>query len=112
MNQFVILQCEGFTDQVVTDIAEVESILKQELHEEKTNEAVAETFKKLKDGARVDNYLTRQSTGGTPKASNAAPLKDPSLQPVGATSPATARKPAIPAAPARTATGPATRTAP
>jgi foldase protein PrsA len=112
VNQFVILQCEGFTDQVVTDIAEVESILKQELHEEKTNEAVAETFKKLKDGARVDNYLTRQSTGGTPKASNAAPLKDPSLQPVGATSPATARKPAIPAAPARTATGPATRTAP
>jgi foldase protein PrsA len=86
VNQYVILQCDGFTEQVVTDMAEVESILKQELHEEKTNEAVAQTFQKLKDASRVDNYLTRTSSGGTaPKSAAASPVKDSQVQPVGGT---------------------------
>jgi len=64
LNHYIILKCEGRTDPIVKDIAEVRDILIQELREEKINVAVAKTFEKLKGEARVDNYLTYESTGG------------------------------------------------
>lgn len=111
VNQYVILQCEGFTEQLVADMAEVESILKQELHEEKTNESVAQTFQKLKDGARVDNYLTRQSTGGDRKTSTAA-TPGSAIQPVSGTAqPGSAVSPAGGIASPTRPASPATRQA-
>ncbi|MGE5193151.1 MAG: peptidylprolyl isomerase [Deltaproteobacteria bacterium] len=64
LNHYIILKCEGRTDPLVKDIAEVRDILIQELKEEKIHVAVARTFEKLKNEARVDNYLTYESTGG------------------------------------------------
>ena len=89
VNQYVILLCEGYTEQVVTELSEVEAILKQELHDEKVNESVAKVFEKLKADARVDNYLTGISSGGERQA--APTRRDGGVTPTGATSPATKR---------------------
>ena len=45
----------------------------QELREEKIQMAVADVFKKLKAEARVDNYLTGESTGDRKPASAKGP---------------------------------------
>ena len=62
--QFVIIKSEGLTEQVVTSIEEVKGELVAALKEEKTQKAIAETFDKIREGARIDNFLTNQTTGG------------------------------------------------
>ncbi|MBV11534.1 peptidylprolyl isomerase [Rubinisphaera sp.] len=69
-NRYVILKCEGRTEQVVTDIKDVENDLRAQLQEEKTQERVAVVFDDLKKQTRVDNYLTNTSTGGSNTAQN------------------------------------------
>ncbi len=64
MNRYVILKCEGYTEQVVKDIEEVRPILYQELEKEKVQEMVARYFEKLRQQARVDNYFTNTTVGG------------------------------------------------
>lgn len=76
LNQYIILKCEGRTEPTVTDMAEVEDLLRQELTEEKAQEQVAKVFSRLKDEARVDNFITGNTSGGTPR------------KPVSATTPA------------------------
>jgi foldase protein PrsA len=98
-SQIVILKCEGRTVPTITDISEVESTLREELHEEKTQLAVAETFKKLKAEARVDNYISGTSSGGKAAAGNAkAQAPASSVRHAGATedddAPPAAAKPA------------------
>lgn len=66
--QWVILYCEGFTEQVVKDISEVREFLTRDLREEKQQKAVAEVFKKIKDQTRVDNYLRGTAQGGQKKS--------------------------------------------
>lgn len=61
--QFIIIKCEGRTEQVVQSIEEVQDQLIAELREEKTQRAVADTFDKIRENARIDNYLTKQTTG-------------------------------------------------
>ena len=63
-NKYCILKCEGFTDQIVTGMKEVEQDLRQGLIEEKTQEAVAVVFKEIKDKASVHNFLEQSSTVG------------------------------------------------
>jgi foldase protein PrsA len=70
--RFVILKCEGFTEQAVRSIDEVREELQQQLVEEKTQEAVAKVFQELKDKAQVINYLTQNSTAGAPSAGKPA----------------------------------------
>jgi foldase protein PrsA len=60
---YVILKCEGFTEPIVTDIKQVQDDLYEQVKEEKVQEAVAKVFQKIRSEARVDNYLTRTSTG-------------------------------------------------
>ncbi|MBS0261993.1 MAG: peptidylprolyl isomerase [Planctomycetes bacterium] len=92
-SQIVILKCEGRTVPTVTDIKQVENILVEELKEEKMQMAVAETFKKLKADARVDNYISGTSTGGKVSTSS---TKGPAgnVRQVGATDDDTADAPA------------------
>ena len=59
----VILKCEGFTTQVVTDIAEVRDQLLAELEEQKVQEAVANLFDQLKKDSYVHNFWTGEVTG-------------------------------------------------
>lgn len=61
--RYVILKCEGRTTPVVTDIEEVRDALYDELKESKTQQAVGETFKKIKEQTRVDNYIAQTTTG-------------------------------------------------
>jgi foldase protein PrsA len=69
VNQFVILKCEGQTEPVVTNINDVKNDLLESLTEEKTQERVASVFETIKKTARVDNFLTNQSSGAvTPVA--------------------------------------------
>lgn len=101
--RYVILKCEGRTSPVVTDVEEVRDALYDELKETKTQQAVGETFKKIKDETRVDNYVTQSVTGpGTivPASGQGGP-KDAAVQPAGAMQPR-ATRPGAPAAPATT----------
>ena len=85
-NQYYILQFDGRTEPVEHDPKDVEAQLHQELIEREVQKMVAETFQELKDTARVDNFLTRESTGpieqvsaqGNPDIS--AELNEPVLQ--------------------------------
>jgi len=61
--RYVILKCEGFTEPVVSNMEQVKDDLYEQVKEEKIQQAVAEVFQKLKNDARVDNYLKRTSTG-------------------------------------------------
>ncbi|MCA8983312.1 MAG: peptidylprolyl isomerase [Planctomycetaceae bacterium] len=63
-NHYVILKCEGLTEQIVTDIKDVWGDLHAQLIEEKTQERVATVFEEMKKKTRIDNYLTNTSTGG------------------------------------------------
>ncbi|MBI3861227.1 MAG: peptidylprolyl isomerase [Planctomycetia bacterium] len=95
-DQHIILKCEGRTVPTVTDISQVESILIEELREEKMQIAVAQVFKKLKDEARVDNYIAHTSTGGKTAAAKAQ-ADDNGIRPVGGNddeAPAATSKPA------------------
>ncbi len=73
LNQLIILKCEGRTEPTVTDMAEVEDSLMQELRQEKIQMAIAEVFKKIKSEARVDNYLTGEVTGDRKPATAKGP---------------------------------------
>lgn len=85
INQYVILLCEGRTEQVVKELdAEVENILRQELEEEKVQASVASTFEALKDKSRVDNYLTGVATGGEKRPGRS----DGQVRPASGTAPA------------------------
>ena len=93
-SRYVVLKCEGRTEQVVTDIDEVKSVLYDELKESKIQADVAKIFEKLKKETIVDNYLTQtsnrpernaaasgpiggavQPTSGTQSKSNASPTR-------------------------------------
>lgn len=60
--RYVILKCEGHTKPVATSLSEVEGQLREQLIEEKTQEAVARVFETLKQRSTVVNYIARTST--------------------------------------------------
>ncbi len=60
--QYAILQYEGRTEPVEHDPKDVQTILHEELKERQVQMLVAETFEELKKQARVDNYVTGETT--------------------------------------------------
>jgi foldase protein PrsA len=73
LNRYAILKCEGRTVPTVTELSsDIEQILIDELREEKTQIAIAMVFEKLKNEARVDNFVTNVSTGGDRKGAGKA----------------------------------------
>lgn len=62
--QFIILKSEGMTEQVVSGIEEVQDQLIAELKEEKTQRAVADTFDRVRESAKIENFLTNKTSGG------------------------------------------------
>lgn len=62
-NRYVILKCEGRTEQVAS-FEEVKEELRDRIRREKKQKLVARVFEKLKSKAQVDNYLTNTSSGG------------------------------------------------
>lgn len=92
--QYLIIKCEGRTDQVVKDITEVQDQLIADLREEKIQRAVTETFDGIRQNARIDNYLTGQKTGGEKKPATAT-----GAAPAGAGAPGAVRQTSGQAAP-------------
>ena len=104
---WVIIKCEGQTEQVVSDPKEVAPQLKAQLVEEKVQKAVAKVFEKLKADSRVDNYLTGVASGASRKDS-AQPGSG--AEPISRAS-ATASPPSARSAPRSASTTPAPRSA-
>lgn len=78
-SQYAILQYEGRTEPVEHDPKDVQAILHAELVEREVQLLVAETFSDLKKKARVDNYLTGETTSPirqTAAATNDEPFFD------------------------------------
>ena len=61
VGRYVLLKYEGRTDPVDHNKDEVKQELFTDLQEREVQRLVGETFKSLKDKARVDNYLTGES---------------------------------------------------
>lgn len=72
-NRYVILKCEGFTEQKVQDPTEVKDMLYKDLVEEKVQESVAKLFEGLKKSSRIDNYWNNTTTGDVKQVSGAQP---------------------------------------
>lgn len=68
-SQYAILKFEGFTEPVDHNIADVEAQLHADLTEREVQRMVGETFEKLQQQARVDNFLTGESRGRVEAAS-------------------------------------------
>lgn len=71
--QWVIVKCEGRTEQVVGSLEEVQEQLVADLKEEKTRKAVSDTFEKIRESAKIDNFLTNQTVGGKKPSTGAVP---------------------------------------
>ena len=63
INKFAILQYEGRTEPVEHNEDDVHGILHEELVEREVQTLVAETFAGLKTRAKVDNFMTGETTG-------------------------------------------------
>lgn len=66
---FVILKCEGFTEQIVQSVDEVREQLHTDLIEEKVQEGVAKMFEELKKTSTVDNFWNHTRTGNISQVS-------------------------------------------
>ncbi len=98
-SRFVILYCEGRTEQIVEKMdQEIEKILRQELQEEKVQKTIAKVFQKIKDDARIDNFLTGVTTGNDKKSNpaSAGKIKQTSATMPGAEGLAPKARPAAP----------------
>ena len=71
--QHFILKCEGRTEPITTDPKSVWDELYAQVTEEKTQLAVANTFKDIKDRADIHNYLDGTSTTPVGNASTVKP---------------------------------------
>ena len=68
-NRYVILRCDGFTKQLVTDQTQVQAELHADLVEQKVQEQVAKLFESLKKTTRIDNYWNQTTTGDVTQVS-------------------------------------------
>jgi hypothetical protein len=72
-DKFVILYLEGYTKPVQVSRDEVKSLISEDVHEKKMRLKMTSEFDRLKDQARIDNYLagTSQSPQRTAKTAGA-----------------------------------------
>ncbi len=82
-DKFIILKCEGRTEPVDVNLAEVTPILKQDIYEKKIRMAMSERFEQIRNSARIDNYLA--GTTQAPPRQAQAPQRDPAVQPTSGT---------------------------
>ena len=60
-DKFIIMYLESFTKPMAVTRDEVRGIIYEDIHEKKARMAMAHEFDRLKDSARIDNYLTGKS---------------------------------------------------
>jgi parvulin-like peptidyl-prolyl isomerase len=59
--QYIILYLEGFTKAQQISKEEVYALIREDIHEKKCRLAMSSAFDKIKDNARIDNYLANKS---------------------------------------------------
>ncbi|MCC6125930.1 MAG: peptidylprolyl isomerase [Pirellulales bacterium] len=86
LDKFVILRCEGYTEPVQVDFAQVKSEIKSDLYEKLLRVEMARYFGFIQDKATIDNYLTgtsrapnRRQLGGPEEANAATARQVPSV---------------------------------
>jgi parvulin-like peptidyl-prolyl isomerase len=63
-DKFIILRCEGHTEQLDVDMAQVRDLLYSDIYEKKLRLAMSEKFELLREQSRIDNYLAGTSHTG------------------------------------------------
>jgi parvulin-like peptidyl-prolyl isomerase len=64
-DKFILLRCEGYTEQMDVKFADVRNEIRKELYEKKLRLKMAEYFENLQDAATIHNYLA--GTNHVPK---------------------------------------------
>ncbi len=60
-DKYLILRCEGRTERIDVDQAEVHDILQRDIYEKKLRLAMSEKFESIRAHSRIDNYLAGTS---------------------------------------------------
>lgn len=68
--KFVVLYCEGYTEPLKVDMADVKKALYEDIQEKKSRMAMAAEFNRIRESAQIDNYLA--GTSQSPKRPGAA----------------------------------------
>jgi parvulin-like peptidyl-prolyl isomerase len=79
-DKYIILKCEGRTEPVQVNPAEVQTVLQQDIHEKKLRLAMGEEFEAIRRRARIDNYLAGTSTAPADNQAK-SPRTDTAVQP-------------------------------
>ena len=83
-DKFVILRCEGRTEQLDVDESEVRDLLHRDIYEKKLRLAMSAKFEEINERARVDNYLSGSSRSpdrGAPDRREASVRQDTAVRP-------------------------------
>ncbi|MBD14253.1 MAG: peptidylprolyl isomerase [Planctomycetaceae bacterium] len=82
-NKFLVIRCEGRTEQMNIDMAQVGDILRQDIYEKKLRLAMNKKFEEIREQSRIDNYLIGTSQAPPEKASSRAAVvrRDKAVQP-------------------------------
>ena len=78
-DKFIIMYLESFTKPMAVTRDEVRGIIYEDIHEKKARMAMAHEFDRLKDSARIDNYLTGKSQSPQRIGATAGGRTSPSL---------------------------------
>ena len=65
-DKFIILRCEGRTEPVKVNFAEVRDEIYRDIYEKKLQVAMTERFEEMKESATIDNYLANTSHSPAP----------------------------------------------
>jgi parvulin-like peptidyl-prolyl isomerase len=60
-DKFIILRCEGRTERVDVELADVQDILRRDIFEKKLRMAMGQKFEEINAKSRIDNYLAGTS---------------------------------------------------
>ena len=81
-DKFVILKCEGRTEPLDINLAEVRELLQRDIFEKKLRIAMGEEFARVRSKSRIDNYLAGTSHAPiAKKAGEKSPRRDSAVRP-------------------------------
>ena len=80
-DKFLVLRCEGRTERMNVDMAQVEDILRQDIYEKKLRLAMNEKFEEIRKNSRVDNYLAGTSQAPPVRDGSARVRNDEAVRP-------------------------------
>ena len=85
-DKFILLRCEGRTEPIGVSRDEVREILTRDIFEKKLRIAMSEEFERIRQGARIDNYLagTSQAPAAKKAQQQAGRRVDAAVRPAGA----------------------------